>query len=70
MFIGVFREKHVYLVKIKLLNLHALWVMSAEEQRLPAVVSDTLVRLALYVAALPVSTQHTRFKVLQSDNKG
>jgi hypothetical protein len=42
----------------------ALVVVSTEEERLPAMIADAFVRLALRVCALRIAAQHTRFKVL------
>lgn len=45
--------------------LRAVGFVSTEEQRLPAVVADAFVRLALDVAALAVTAQHASLEVLE-----
>lgn len=47
--------------------LRALRFMAAKEQGLPAMVTDALVRLSLYVATFAVATQHTRLEVLEHE---
>lgn len=46
-------------------HLQALFAVAAEEERLPPVVADALLGLAFHESALAVSSQHTRFKILQ-----
>jgi hypothetical protein len=47
-------------------NVRAIFLVSAEEERLPPVITDALFGLTLDESALAVTSQHTRFKILES----
>jgi hypothetical protein len=46
-------------------NLRAVFLVAAEEKRLPPVIADALFGLALDESALAVASQHTRFEILK-----
>jgi hypothetical protein len=46
-------------------NVRAVFLVAAEEERLPPVITDALFRLALNESALPVASQYAGFKILK-----